>query len=283
MTQPRETLLQLYLEGTLSGEAQKEFEDLFRKDPEFTRQAVEALEGKLGAAPEAWVEETAAHLDAKAASLWRTNEREKAWNLLKKAQWAFLAVLLGGVCLGWGWIKVREAEHLKGAAAPESPRASVPQASASKGGAQKLQADHAEKSLGQGADLTPESLSPSFRPPPEGTDFSGASGNTSGPPRISQSKTGSREGASSLQVSSFQAAGNKVQVVMDDLETGHVRIKVINSGGTLVRVLYEGSWEPDQHVYWNGVDQDGKKAPKGDYFIVVQTATKTISRKVSIR
>jgi flagellar hook assembly protein FlgD len=70
---------------------------------------------------------------------------------------------------------------------------------------------------------------------------------------------------------------------MDDLETGHVRIKVINSGGTLVRVLYEGSWEPDQHVYWNGVDQDGKKAPKGDYFIVVQTATKTISRKVSIR
>jgi hypothetical protein len=283
VTQSREILIQLYLEGTLSGEAQKEFDNLFREDPEFTRQAVEALEGKLGAAPESWVEETATHLDAKVASFWKAHELEKAWSLLRKVQWAFLAVLLGGVCLGWGWIKFREAEHLKGATTLGSTQGSGPKVLVSKGGGPRSTAEHLEENSGQGENIASESLPPAFRPLPEGTDFSGAEGKGPEQPQASKVKAGSGKGASSLEVSSFQAAGNKVQVVMDDLETGHVKIKVINSGGSLVKVLYEGSWEPDQHVYWNGVDQDGRKTPKGDYFIVVQTATKMISRKVSIR
>src|SRR5277367_2727641 len=44
MPWPREILIQLYLEGSLSPEARREFERLSRKDPSFSNEVTEAVQ-----------------------------------------------------------------------------------------------------------------------------------------------------------------------------------------------------------------------------------------------
>jgi hypothetical protein len=65
-----ETLLQIYLDGSFTEEAQAEFDALMRQDPAFSQKVTQAVAERLGPLPDAKIDETAAHLDGKMDAIW---------------------------------------------------------------------------------------------------------------------------------------------------------------------------------------------------------------------
>ncbi|MFQ6105349.1 MAG: FlgD immunoglobulin-like domain containing protein [Candidatus Glassbacteria bacterium] len=58
-------------------------------------------------------------------------------------------------------------------------------------------------------------------------------------------------------------------------------LRIYDSRGRVVSVLYEGAISPGRHVFaWDGRDKSGRKLPSGVYFSVVETPSSRAVRKM---
>lgn len=99
-----EGLVQIYMGGVLTDEAQKTFDDWMAKDPAFSQALIQAVKAHLGPVPDLKFVE--ARLDAQADILWTNNKPSFPQILLKKypKRLAGLAValLLSWALIHWG-------------------------------------------------------------------------------------------------------------------------------------------------------------------------------------
>ncbi len=65
-----ENLLQIYLDGSFTDEAQTAFDELMKKDPNFAEKVTQAVSERLGNAPGMRVDDIATRLDAKIDGIW---------------------------------------------------------------------------------------------------------------------------------------------------------------------------------------------------------------------
>lgn len=65
-----ENLLQIYLDGSFTDEAQTAFDELMKKDPKFAEKVTQAVSERLGNAPGMRVDDIATRLDAKIDGIW---------------------------------------------------------------------------------------------------------------------------------------------------------------------------------------------------------------------
>src|SRR5579871_474335 len=96
-----ETLLQIYLDGSFTDEAQAEFDALMRRDPAFVEKVTQALSERLGPAPEELVNSVSTSLDAKIGGVWSQYKPSPALRTLKwGAKTALVLGAVGGLFLG---------------------------------------------------------------------------------------------------------------------------------------------------------------------------------------
>lgn len=69
-----ETLLQIYLDGAFTDEAQAEFDRLMRQDPAFSEQVTRAVAERLGSVPDSVVDGISDRLDGKMRDLWQRHK-----------------------------------------------------------------------------------------------------------------------------------------------------------------------------------------------------------------
>jgi hypothetical protein len=199
-------------------------------------------------------------------------------------QWFFILTVCGGLYLGAKWISTREnsaaapalSTSLDSSLSGDSPMAPLEPPGSPVNG----------KKRGKTSTVPVDSQATGNKTDSDGLPDSPSrkSLNAREPvPASPGSPPGAVNDSSPAGIASSLAVGNKVKVSIASLTTDHVKIKVISSTGDLIQNLYEGPWNPSRTVTWNGEDLAGQKVLAGDYFVVIQTATKTVSNKVSIK
>jgi hypothetical protein len=128
-----DTLLQIYMDGSFTEEAQAEFNKLIRKDPIFAEQVSKAVAERMGEVPESQLDEIESRLDSKAPVLWNQYKPSPYVRLLKRS--VVFAVFLFAACgLYFGYMmhsgKIFRWASLSGEAAPvqdqEIPTSTAP-------------------------------------------------------------------------------------------------------------------------------------------------------------
>ncbi len=92
-----ETLLQIYLDGSFTEEAQTEFDALIRKDPLFAEKVTQAVADRLGPLPETQVDEMAGRLDGKIGAVWNQYKPSPVFRYLKITGKIALALTTAGI------------------------------------------------------------------------------------------------------------------------------------------------------------------------------------------
>lgn len=65
-----DNLLQIYLDGSFTEEAQAAFDELMKKDPKFSEKVTQSVAERLGTAPGMRIDDIASHLDSKIDAIW---------------------------------------------------------------------------------------------------------------------------------------------------------------------------------------------------------------------
>jgi hypothetical protein len=295
-----ETLLQIYLDGSFTEEAQAEFDALMRKDPLFTEQVTQAVAQRLGPLPEAQIDETAGRLDGKMDALW---SQYKPSPLLRSLKFtgiialglASVGVLYFGVHRLWPLLQAsiggQPSAMLSATEPPTFPqpdqsakgltlrvKSDEKTASTSLKLEQESQASHPRGTEGgweTNSDVTGKNPSPSSSVP---------SNNESGPGAtvISSSKLVSEAPPSVVPAISSgapsTAEGDSLRVAIDMPKTQNVIVTVYDNTGLLIRNLYQGVLgQGDHYVDWDGKDEVGNAVLPGDYTVVLDLRNKKMS------
>jgi hypothetical protein len=116
-----ESLLQIYMDGSFTEEAQAEFDRLVRKDPAFAEKVSHAVAERIGEAPDQELARVEGRLDAKMVEVWNRNRPSLFLPVLKRAAVLLLALLAAG---GFYSLARRSASFFQWASSSEAPSAS---------------------------------------------------------------------------------------------------------------------------------------------------------------
>jgi hypothetical protein len=79
------------------------------------------------------------------------------------------------------------------------------------------------------------------------------------------------------------AEGNRLSVVVELGKAAPVKVSILGPNHQTVRALYDGNLQPGKwSLHWDGLLDDGSKAPAGDYHIQVRSGSSEMSKTVSI-
>ncbi len=79
------------------------------------------------------------------------------------------------------------------------------------------------------------------------------------------------------------AEGNRLSVVVELEKSSSVRVSILDPHNQMVRALFTGSLKPGKwSLHWDGLLDNGSKAPAGDYRIQVKSGSTEMSKTVRI-
>lgn len=77
--------------------------------------------------------------------------------------------------------------------------------------------------------------------------------------------------------------GNRLSVVVELQRTAPVKVSILGRQDRVVRTLYTGHLDPGKwSLYWDGLKDDGSKAPAGVYHIQVESGASRMTKTVSL-
>jgi len=247
-----EGLIQIYLNGALTEEAQAVFDKWMETDPVFSDKLAEALKQHLGMAPEAlsFVE---TRLDTQIEAVWTKNKPSFLRVFLKKYFWyvmgLIIAVILSCALIHWGTrirATLRSALHLSGSDFPKIE--GIPHEAA---GARKTT-------------MVPPALLPL-------TDKTKKTLNN-------QFKGSNKRLQAITNDVSYSYVNHSLQITIDSEKAQKVAITLLDNQGQLVCNIYHGPWIAGHHVIsWNGKNDMGNLVAPGKYTVVVQANGQTTS------
>ena len=284
-----ESLIQIYLDGSFTEEAQSEFDALMRRDPLFAQQVTQAVAERVGPAPEKVVEEISSRLDSKMDGLWRSN-RPSSYSraLARSLKTALVLAVGGGLALGLHhyWTQNQapgvsapapvESKNLasKGPSNPSPASGKAVAATAGKGqpasNSTQAQATGKENRLPGSVNL----------------NFTAAKGSVStvNPAGSSGSEPGNPAGNTEGSGTALTQEGFPLRISVETLKSQNVLVTILDSNGLLVRHLYQGQWAEGNHLLdWDGKDEAGNDVPAGSYTVVVNAGGKAMSDVVTVR
>jgi hypothetical protein len=240
-----ETLLQIFMNGSLTEEAQKSFDQLMRDDPQFSEKVTTAMAERMGPIPDDTVQSISARLDSKVESIWVKNQPSKMTPFLRMAIKGILVLGLLGISIYVLWPKLLSILPQIDLSASDSFNTQTPQASMAPPAIIAPSSGYVEKAV-----------------PVKKIKFT---------PTVSNS-------------SATTQMGDSMRTVIDIDKTESVQITVLNPNGILVRHLYQGIWTAGSHfVDWNGKDDLGYSVASGNYTVEVQAGSKKMSGVVTIK
>jgi len=299
-----ESLIEIYLNGSFTEEAQEEFNALMRTDPAFAQKVTDSVAERLGPVPAELEDQIARRLDSKMDSLWRAH-RPSPWGGLLKLTLKAVVLLaaVGGV--------YQAARHF----GVQNQSSSVVEDSSSSGLIRQpvtARGEDSSPALSERKNSIPASsakgkktrptLSLSFK---EGTaadrsslSAAGTAGSQAMKPAEGRPSAAveqhaqlgpagvraEKESLSPLAGSPSSEEGDALRVSIEMEKAGKVIITVLDSNGLLVRGLYQGVWNPGLHLLdWDGKDEAGNQVQPGNYTVAVNADGKTMSGTLVIR
>ncbi|HET9869137.1 MAG TPA: FlgD immunoglobulin-like domain containing protein [bacterium] len=245
MRWPRETLIQLYLEGGLRPEAQREFNRLMRKDPTFPNEVTEAAQRAFRSLPVGAPPAPVPAVPAPTAPppvpvraplrprfSWPAFEPKKLMPHLGLGLMVLAA--LGVLFLAADWIRQARPRP------KPRPAAAVP------------------------SDPIRQVLVKDQSPSPEEEGAIGVS------PSLS---------AAGKELV-FQV-GDRIYLSIQSARKQNVTLSICVPEGRVVRRLYSGEWQKGaQEITWDGLDGAGRPTPPGAYLVVLKAGGKTMSDRL---
>jgi len=296
-----ETLIQIYLDGSFTEEAQSEFDALMRKDPAFAQQVTEAVAERVGPVPESLVEEISGRLDTKIGPLWQAHRPSPMARAVAASLKGALLLAAGAGIVGalhHYWPQLHQA--FTPSATLRSPMGENPGTGlgSTVHSEKSSQTANKENGLAGKTGPVPKTLSSRRETGAAGTGVN----TTSGPVNMSfLSKRGSGEVSKAGNpsgtlgtVPAEKALSNKgtapteegfpLRISVETPKTPNVVVTVLDANGLLIRNLYQGDWEPGVHLLdWDGKDEIGSPVAPGNYTVVVNANGKTMSQVVSVK
>ena len=289
-----DSLIDIYLNGSFTEEAQAEFDRLVRKDPLFAERVTQAVAQRVGPTP-ASLEGVAANLDSKIDGIWQAH-KPSPWHAL--AQKAAGVVLLAAAGTGvYGiyhhyWAQphsVRGEEQTlsdttipSGTASEETISGGSPNQAPSSG-SQRSMATKASPQESEAliSNKLPVTIHPNFStPPPYGV--TGAAAGLKGSKPTARGNDSSKPTTKAINGGVQEGTSLTVSIAMEKAQK--VIVTVLDSNGLLVRHLYEGPWTAGEHlVDWDGKDEVGNSVLPGNYTVMVKTGTKTLTGTVTLQ
>jgi hypothetical protein len=256
-----EDLLQVYMNGSMTEEAQEAFDHFMSEDPHFSETVTNAMAERMGPVPEESVSQISARLDAKIESIWVKNQPSQTARLFRMIFKGTLAVLIAGVLIysvSVLWPKLL---------------AMFPQIDLS-----------ASNSLSTSA--PPAKLAPPAIMSPQGSGTVAVKPIPTLAPKVVAVKHVAAPTAvpTAYNPGYGTQVGDSIRLAVDTDKTQTVMVTVLSPAGGLVRHLYQGLWVAGNHfVDWNGKDDLGRTVSPGNYTIVVQAGDKKMSGIVTIK
>ena len=259
-----EDLLKVYMNGSMTEEAQEAFDGLMSEDPHFSETVTNAMAERIGPVPEESVNQISARLDAKIESIWVKNQPSKMAQLFRLIFKGTLAVVMAGVII-------------------YSASVLWP----------KLLALFPQIDLSASNSLSTSTPSAKLAPPAIVSPQGGFSDNAA-PVKIVAAKVVTVPMVKKAAVPTATPAsanpgygtqvGDSIRLAVDTDKTQTVMVTVLSPAGILMRHLYQGLWVAGNHfVDWNGKDDFGRSVSPGNYTIVVQAGDKKMSGIVTIK
>ena len=247
-----EILSEIYLNGVLTDEAQKVFNEWMEKDPLFSQKIIADLKNNLGEKPESLaIVET--RLDTQMETVWNQNKPSASLLFLKKNAQK-LAVVLLTVLLGWAFIHwadqvqkgFRSAFQMAGVHLPEIPISAPP------------------KLASRSSTLIPPMMKP----------------------LTAKEKANLRKQIKALDPHqhlvqndvTYRFVNHILQITVDIDKNQRVVISLLNQKSHLICSIYQGPMMAGHHVIsWSGKDNMSNPVLPGKYNIVVQANGQTTS------
>ncbi len=305
-----ETLLQIYLDGSFTEEAQAEFDALMNKDPVFAERVTQALAERLGPVPDSTVEGLASRLDGKIGDLWNRHRPSPYGSLLRLGfQIAVALAVAGGLLIGGRLLLSKMSSGTPSGLRP-SVTLNTPGTSPIAGEEQKTKPDTTGGKAAAGVSGprtsvpvtgqvpvnpgTEETVSRKSEPlPAQSVSFNGTqdAGIPSQSPAGNQEFIGSTTAPAVLIPPASSSAlapkgsssgttieGNSLRVVIDTDKAQNVTATVLDTNGMLVRHLFKGALGAGEHtVDWDGKDDLGNMVSPGDYTVILDMGGKKMS------
>ena len=301
-----ESLIEIYMNGSFTEEAQAEFDALMRADASFAERVTQSVAERLGPVPDGVVDPISGRLDSKMDGLWSAHKPSPWGGLLKiSVKAALLLAAAGGI--------VGAYEHFW---APQEPSSKLEQGISS--GVGILSPPHQLGSVSKKSPNNPSVLSTERKAGSSASSPGGAPGQTvslsfkeiraaSGPDFSTSAPSGLSQAHPALNVNRgsgaespagsaptnpqasmasppLSAEGDALRVSIEMEKTGKVIITVLDSNGLLVRGLYQGFWNQGIHLLdWDGKDEAGNQVQPGNYTVAVNANGKTMSGTLRIR
>jgi len=257
-----EDLLQIFMNGSLTDEAQGVFDQLIRESPEFAEKVTSAMAEKMDPVPDETVNQISSRLDSELETIWVKNKPSAIARFARVATKGILILTVLGV-LGFSayilWPKLLALLPQIDLSSSNSLNAQVPKAQLAPPimlapSIKSTISDSAKSS----AVVAPASSAPKVIPPT-------ATAVLSNPGSETQS-------------------GDSIRLSVDTDKTQAVVVTALSPAGILVRHLYQGLWVAGSHfVDWDGKDDSGKPVAPGNYTIMVQAGDKKMSGIVTIK
>ncbi len=308
-----DSLIEIYMNGSFTDEAQAEFDKLMRKDPVFAERVTQAMAERVGAVPDS-LANVSLNLDSKIDGLWQVNKPSTFQRVFKKsAQVALVLAATGGLYGGYKhfWTDQSLAKGEMEAISPvsdasgtykkqgvtgDSLRDRRTSSTNSNSGKKSIEGIAGKNKNGSQANDSSMSGLPSA---------SGSNLSTPAPlqtpgkqpaqahPALMANKGEGELGSAGLSTVKRQPSissvtsteeGDALRVSIETEKRQKVVVTVVDSNGLLVRHLYQGQWNAGVHlVDWDGKDEIGNPVLPGNYTVVVNADRKTLSGTVVIQ
>jgi hypothetical protein len=257
-----EDLLEIFMNGSLTDEAQGAFDLLMRENPEFAEKVTNAMAEKMGPVPDEAVNQISSRLDFKLETIWFKNKPSAMARFSRIATKGTLIVAVLGVlgCSAYVlWPKLLALLPQIDLSSSSSLNAQVPKAQlappvilAPSGKSETL------SSVKSSTVVASVARAPKIIPPTATAVLSNSGSETQ--------------------------SGDSIRLSVDTDKTQTVVVTALSPTGILIRHLYQGLWVAGSHfVEWDGKDDSGKPVVPGNYTIVVQAGDKKMSGIVTIK
>jgi hypothetical protein len=288
-----EDLLEVYMNGSFTEDAQAEFDRLVREDPSFAEKVTQAVAQRLGSVPEETVNLVSGRLDARIGEIWEKARPSPFAGWLQNSFKAVLALLL--LCVvGWGWHygKTCLQSRITGAKF-NTPSADEKQDMAliakEKGTDQKTSASSPGTASGKPSNEMRVAMNRAAGS--EVQKKGSATAQTQ--PGVQEPAVSPKTTSSSISIQSVSkpgtgtvrtAEGFPLRVSIESPKTQNVALTVLDNNGNLIRHLYQGVWTAGAgYVEWDGKDDGNNMVIAGRYTIVFKAGRKTTSQTVTIQ
>lgn len=287
-----ETLIQIYLDGSFTEEAQAEFDALMRKDPVFAEKVTQAVAERLGPVPEATVNAVSSNLDGKIDGIWNRHKPSPFARILKWGLCVAAALVVGVGLYGGGRFLMARfppvtapsgSINAKGMISEENPvAAGHPERNEKTDTGVSV---HGKTNSAGQAPASGVGGKDASRPVPLSLVTSGAKPGSSNSSALSQPISAQSLGSGSPDAvgSGTTAEGNSLRVAIDMDQTQKVTVTVYDAGGSLVRRLFSGLLAVGEHnVDWDGKDDSGKAVSPGDYTVILDMGSRKMSGTLKV-